>query len=194
MHEDYTSLLVIDCKTTLHEKKASNDPPNEIIRLDVALVDTDKNIITEHEIIHVKPVKNKITDYCVKCFGVTQRDVDTNGVSFSEVYRKMRIHYMLKDRQVASWTSYDTHSFNVQCKLSGLEVMLNPGNINLSRLFALMTATGESQEQALKYTETSITENSAYNVATIYCRMARGLRPLNNKQRIVQPAHSHSVN
>jgi inhibitor of KinA sporulation pathway (predicted exonuclease) len=191
---DYTTLLFLDCRSTAWEKPA--DQPagqhTEITRVDIAVVDTRKNQITEQEIFYVKPAKSTISAYCERLFGVKQSTVDAKGVPFEELYRYLRIHHMSRDRFWAGWGTYDKYVIDKQCKLLGLENLFTQLHHNVQHMFALMSGDKEATpdlEDALKYCEIASTDNYAFDIANIYTRMAKGLRPSPTKTRLVVPGH-----
>lgn len=194
---DFSTLLILDCKTTLWEntKEQPAGHTNDIICVDVAVVDTAKNEVIEHEIIYVKPKKSKVSPYCEKLFGLPQSKLDADGISFEQAYRRLRVHYMSRDRLWASWGRYEKYSLDKQCKLLGLENLFTTTHFDIQHLYSLMTGlTTESNcitiETAIKNTDLKYTDNNAYNAATLYMRMAKGLRPP-VKTRIVVPAHQY---
>ena len=194
---DFSTFLVLDVKTTLWE--TDKDKPagqnNEIIGVDVAVIDSVKNEVIEHEVIFVKPKKAKISAYCQKIYNISQTKLDTDGVSFEQAYRRLRIHYMSRDRLWGSWGRYDKYSLDKQCKLLNIEPLFVSSHIDIQHLYCLMTGSnddtgGVAIHQALKNVELKHTDNDAYNVASLYMRMAKGLRPT-VKTRIVVPAHQY---
>lgn len=190
---DYSTLLFVDCKTTIWEK-TSDQPPghtNEIIGVDIALVDTNKNQIIEQEITYIKPKKSKISHYCEKLFGIKQSQLDENGVPFADIYRRLRIHYMSRDRLWAGWGLYEKYTLDKQCKALELEGLFSQPHHNAQHLYALMTGATDSDNlptivQALKLCDLPSEENDAVNAANIYIKMAKGLRA-SNKTRILVP-------
>lgn len=193
---DYSTLFILDCKTTVWEHK-SHQPAgqvSEIINIDVAVVDTVKNQITEHEKIYIKPVKSKVSEYCEKSFGIKQSQLDEDGLSFQEAYRRLRIYYMSKDRLWASWGNYERIILDKQCKSFELETLLSYQGHDIQHLFCLMTGNeSPTINYALTYTETAPNSNTAVNIANIFIKMAKGLRPV-VKNRIVVPAQFNRAN
>ena len=188
---DYSTLLIVDCKTTAWEGKPPFGQTTELISLDVALIDTNKNQIVEQETTLIRPKKSKISAHCEKLFGISQKEIDEDGIEFSEVYRKLRIHYMSRDRLWASWNLYDKHAFGEQCKTLSLESLFIYPHLSIQHLYSMMighpAGTDEiSIDRAMQNCELQMTDNDAANVASIYMRMAKGLRPA-TKTRIVVP-------
>lgn len=198
MSMDYSTLLVLDCKYTLWEKPSAQPAgqSTEITRIDIALVDTIRNQITEKEVIYVKPTKSKISAYCEKIFKINQSTIDTEGIPFQEAYRRIRIHYMSRDRLWASWGQSKRYIFDKQCKNLQLEELFTQPHHNIQHMFALMTGSVDepSLENALKYIELKLTDNHATDIANIYLRMAKGLRPTVIKTRIVVPGQYEQQN
>jgi len=195
---DYTNLLIIDCKTTLWEKPA--DMPagqnTEIICVDIALVDTNKNQITDKEVVLVRPKQSKVSDYCEQLFGIKQSQLDACGVPFEEIYRKLRINYMSKDRLVANWGSYEKYAFDKQCRISGLENLFCYQFLNIQHLYSLMMGFCEKDapaalSTALKNSGITSTGNVAADVAGIYMLMAKGLRPAQKNKNILGTKFNH---
>lgn len=178
---DYSTFLVVDCKTTIWEKQA--DQPagqtNEIIGVNMALVDTAKNQISEQDIVYVKPRKSKISSYCERLFGITQSQIDEKGIAFEELYRKLRVHYMSRDRLWGSWGLFDRYALDKQCKTLELENLFSYPHVDIQHLYSMMTGKSEgvTSESVLKACDLTISDNSAANAAQIYMRMAKGLRP-----------------
>jgi len=196
---DFSTLLVLDCKTTIWEN-AKDQPAgqtNEIICVDVALVDTNKNEIVEHEIIYVKPKKSRVSLYCERLFGIPQYKLDANGISFDEAYRKLRVHYMSRDRLWASWGKYEKYTLDKQCKSLELDPLFTSTHLDIQHLYSLMMGAPAdviTLGEAIKQCDAKMTDNCAYDAASIYMRMAKGLRPT-VKTRIVVPTHlNRSVN
>jgi inhibitor of KinA sporulation pathway (predicted exonuclease) len=186
---DYSTLLFVDCKATIWEKEPPSGQTSELIGIDLAVVDTVKNQVIEHESVLIKTRKSKISNYCEKVFGINQSALDTNGITFHEAYRKIRIHYMSRDRVWASWGAFDKWAIEKQCKISDLESLFQHPHSNMQHMFCIMTGvvTDPSLDEALKYCDLSSTENRAYDCAQLFIRMAKGLRgPV--KTRIVVPS------
>lgn len=190
---DYTSLLIVGCKTTLWEKNADRPAghTDDIIALDVALVDTTKNIIAEYDSYLVRPKISKVSSYCEKIFGVKQSCLDKDGLPFEEVYRKLLIHYMSRDRLWGSWGMLEKHAIEKQCKALGFKNLLSQNHNNMYHLYSLMVGGPTdnnyiSIETAVKNCGITPNVNSAVNIANIFTRMARGLR-LPTKSRIIYP-------
>lgn len=175
---DYSSLLFLDCRMTLSDGQ-NNKFVNEVIRLDVALVDTAKNTVAEQEIIYVKPEKTKITANCIKHFGISQAQIDTMGVPFSEAYRRLRVHHMSRDRLWSDWGSLTRMILDKQCRSLNMESLFNQQYFNLRHIFSLMVgAPNEANlNDAVKYCSTPSFENRAVAVAHIYLQTAKGLKP-----------------
>ncbi len=196
---DFSTLLVIDCKTTLWEtaKEQPAGQTNDIICLDIALIDTVQNEIIEHEIIYVKPKKSKVSRFCESLFGIPQYKLDADGIAFEEAYRKLRVHYMSRDRFWASWGHYEKYVLDKQCKALELEPLFTTHCQDIKHLYGLMTGTRDESgimlNDAIKQCDLKLTENSAYNAASIFTRMAKGLRPI-IKTRIVVPSSQRNVN
>lgn len=195
---DYTTLLVLDCKTALWEtaKKRPFDQTNEIIAIDVAVVDTAKNSIIEQETVYVRPKKAKVSAYCESIFGITQNQLDISGIPFDEAYRKLRIHYMSRDRLWGSWGRLDQYTLDAQCKSIEIETLFTTSHLDLQHLSSLMIGlSGETKylslDEAIKYCELKRSKNDAVDAANIFMRMAKGLRPL--KTRIVVPTNHQTL-
>lgn len=188
---DYSSFLILDCKTTVWE--TSSDQPtgqiHEIINVDIALVDTGKQQIVDQERIIVKPHRSKISPFCEKVYGFSQEDVDSRGVSFEEAYRRIRIHYMSPDRLWGTWEPYDKYILEKQCKSSKLDFLFNHSNLNIQHLFALFTSVTREDgnppqlHDALRFTNIGVHKNDAVNAANLFLCMTKGLRP-NSKLKI----------
>lgn len=193
---DFTSLLIVDCKATIWEKPA--DQPagqtEEIIAIDIALIDTTRNQISERDSFIVKPKKSTISDYCYRLFGVSPTQAQ-QGVPFEDVYRKLRIHYMSPDRIWGTWSLYDKWALDHHLKHSNLEPLFKLKHHDLQKLYATMTGSTEEYltiQEALKLSGEPYNTNRAVSVANLWCRMAKGLRPLVSKSRLFTPNMFHS--
>jgi len=191
---DFSTLLVLDCKTTLWEN--TKDQPVgqsvEIICIDVALVNTTKNEVIEHEIIYVKPPKSKISPFCYGAFGISQAKLDADGIPFEQAYRRLRVHYMSRDRLWGSWGRCEKYALDKQCKALELEPLFITNHLDIQHLYSLMTGSKNETNcitlaDAATALELKTTINCAYDTAHVYMRMAKGLRP--TKTRIVVPAY-----
>lgn len=193
---DYSTLLFLDCKATLWEKEPPTGQTSEVIGVDVAIVDTVKNQMIEHESLLVKPRKSKVSNFCERVFGIKQSKLDSDGVTFPEAYRRIRIHYMSRDRLWASWGSYDKYIIEKQCKSMDLESLFAYPHTDIERLFYTMTGANDSPslENALKYCEISTSGNGAVDMANIYMRMAKGLRPPVKSRIIVSGKYNQASN
>jgi inhibitor of KinA sporulation pathway (predicted exonuclease) len=190
---DFTSLLIVDILTAVWEKPA--DMPagqaNDIIAADIVLVDTEKNQIIEKDSYLVKPKTSKISTHCEKLYGISQTHLDTLGVSFEEVYRRLRVHYMSRDRIWGSWGNLEKYALDKQCRQFELECLFTQTHLDIQRLYSIMTGfRGEyvSCIQALEKSFIESTSNRAVNIANIYMRMAKGLRQ-QPKSRIISPSN-----
>ena len=196
---DYTNLLILDCQMTLWdpEENKSNNTPLEIIKVDVALVDTAKGQVSEHETIYVKPIKAVITPYCENAYGISKATIEKEGVSFQEMYRRLRIHYMSRDRMWACWGTFDPYVLEKQSKALELEHLFYHQSTDIRELFSLMTgATNEPTcRTALKQIDQKPVNNNAINIATVFLAMTKGLRPPPTPvRRIVVPGHFSKSN
>jgi inhibitor of KinA sporulation pathway (predicted exonuclease) len=179
---DHSTLLVLDTKTTCWENSASQPAGQftEIIKIDVAYVNTKELTIIEEEEIYVLPKKSKISSYCEKAYGVSQDVLNKKGIAFPEAYRRLLIHYMSKDRFCAGWGLYDKHILERHSKSYELETLFGHPYQNILHMFALMT--GEDIEQlslrdALSRTGLQEHKNNAINVSNLFIKMAKGLKP-----------------
>lgn len=194
---DYSTLVFLDCKTTIWGK-ASDQPPGQtidIIAIDIATVDTANNKIVEEEKIFVKPEKSKVSQYCEEMFKISQSTLDNKGIPFIEAYRKLKIHYMLQDRLWAGWGTYEKYALDKQCRALKLDGLLSRPHHNIQHLYCLMTgqkiepSIGEAlQEIGIKYHN-----NDAVDIANIYLKMSKGLKS-SGKVRISIPANISILN
>ncbi len=195
---DYTTFLVVDAKTALWER-AVDCPPGqteEIIALDLALIDTNKLVFLDQDTILVKPAAAKISEYCYKATGIAQSDVD-RGIPFKEAYRKLRIDYMSRDRAWGSWGIYEKYAIDRQCKLMNIESPFKQPNDNIQRLYSQMIGLNTetnyiSLSQAMQFSDEIPSRNRAVNVANLFMRMAKGLRPARSKRVVYSPYFNHN--
>lgn len=182
---DYSTLLFIDCKITCWDDKKTQPAGqvSEIISIDVAIVNTIENKISETDIILVKPTHSKVSAACERKFGIKQYMLDNAGVSFEEAYRKLRIHYMSRDRMWAAWNRADKEILENQYKLfNNLEPLFVSKLQTIQHLYCMMSGTNIDSpnaylSKALQTMEIPVVSNNAVNVANIFIKMAKGLRP-----------------
>ena len=182
---DYTQVLVADTRTTMWEQ--SSDKPVgervEIICIDLALIDTEKQEIIEREKLIIKPVKSTISRYCQDWNKISQKMVDDHGISFEEAYRRLRVHFMSQDRFWATWGSSAMFNINSECrsrKLEGLNVYPCMDINHLFTLFSGKIIDGRPPHIADAFKHCAmdnVDSNNAVNIARIMLRMGWGCKP-----------------
>lgn len=181
---DYTTLLVYNTKSTCWADKTSQptDQKSEIFGIEVAIVNTVENKIIEHESILIKPKTSKISAYCENIYKIPQNEINKNGIPFEQAYRRLRVHYTSRDRISAAWNARERQDLTKQCEAAGLEsLFVNPFH-SIQGLYSLMLgADTETNEHmlgnALKRLDIKPSVNVAYDIACIFVKMAKGLRP-----------------
>lgn len=171
---------VIDIEATCWLGHPPPGEEHEIIEIGISTIKRHSLEIEKSTII-VKPIKSKISDFCVNLTGLTQSDVD-RGILFQEACFILRKQYQSRQRLWVSWGDYDRRQFERQCK-DELKVSypFGPSHINLKNLFSMMY--GHSKEfkviDALELLEIELEgrchsgKDDAYNIAKILVKMLK---------------------
>lgn len=186
---DYSQFLIIDTKNTcwknLVDKKQGERP--EIFALDIALIDTEKQTVIEQDSFLIETKNSNISPYCEMLYGISNRKLEEEGVSFEEAYRRLKIHYMSNDRIWGFWGNYSQYYLNAACKERKLDFLFDLPPVEIGFLFSIFS--GKCSEESAGSSPITIEDayehcgltynpknNAAAEVAKLVLRMGWGLK------------------
>ena len=150
-------ILCVDLEATCWDHtpgprgEGSFDPyVSEIIEVGVATLDTESPEIVKEQIL-IKPIASTVSQFCTDLTGLTQRELDTHGLSKSDAWDHMS-HIWKKGRYWCSWGNYDMKQLTIDSERFGLKMPFHPvWHNNVKTTFGLFFAGGKSDglEKAL---------------------------------------------
>ncbi len=132
-------VLVIDVESTCWElpEKPGRDEFSEVIEIGLAVVDTEKLVITHNEGILVRPQSSRVSKFCTKLTTLTQDQVD-KGITFQEAMKKLSNDFHSGDRTFISWGDYDRKMFERNCRDYNVHYPFGPRHMNLKNSFTIL--------------------------------------------------------
>jgi inhibitor of KinA sporulation pathway (predicted exonuclease) len=129
--------LIIDLEATCWEGyEAPPGQTNEIIEIGICVLNVPTREIGTCESLLVRPEASVISDFCTQLTGITQAQIDADGISFAEACHILETRYNSRNRLWASWGGYDHRMFIAQCKTRHIRYPFSDKHVNLKRLFA----------------------------------------------------------
>lgn len=175
---DFSELLVLDSKFTTWENSESKpaNQVNQTIKISIAHLDTAKAQIKEQEEIFILPSKSKVSKYCEEKTGISQAYLEKHGVPFEKAWRKLRIHYMSKDRLTAAYGASHRKILERDCKIAKLENLFSHPHYDIEDLYHLMVGSNSYIELSEAVRNCGLkwnVSNQAANVANLFLKMSK---------------------
>ena len=167
-------IVVVDLEATCW--KEGHQPvgqQQEIIEIGVAILHPSGEIVRQkdEERLLVNPGKSRISKYCTELTGITQTQV--NGrLGFGTVLGQFEAHWLTPGCTWASWGSWDTRMFEINCGFYGATYPFTGNYINVKDEFAVARR-GVGMGRALKELRMPLEgkhhqgNDDAYNIAKI---------------------------
>lgn len=130
-------LLVVDIEATCWENNPPEGEVNEIIEVGIVSIDMVKHVVERKEGILVKPQFSKVSPFCTQLTTLTQEQVDTEGVSFTEACHKLRKKYDSRNVAWASWGDYDRKQFERNAQLYKTQYPFSNSHLNIKTMFSI---------------------------------------------------------
>jgi inhibitor of KinA sporulation pathway (predicted exonuclease) len=118
------------CNCSGEIKNYTENVEREIIEIGLCLLNVKSLRRHSRRSIIVKPTTAKITEYCTKLTGITQKEVD-EGNSLEDACFVLKKEYSTKKRVWASWGNWDRQQMDLECDLLDIENPMNPRHINI---------------------------------------------------------------
>jgi inhibitor of KinA sporulation pathway (predicted exonuclease) len=133
-------ILVVDVEATCWSGSPPEGEESEIIEIGICTLDVVTGERLDKRSILVKPEHSKISEFCTQLTGLTQKQVNKNGVSFEKACALLEREYLARKRIWASYGDYDRTIFQRQCEARSIEYPFSTSHINVKSLFALFYA------------------------------------------------------
>ena len=154
MKKKLDRIIVIDVESTCWEdKKTASMHISEIIQIGVAALDVNTLTVVQQSNFMVKPIVSRISPFCTKLTGITQKDVDEKGIDFAEALEALSGDYEISERPWASYGDYDRNQFHRNCKARSVAYPFGDRHINIKTLVAsaMSWPSEEAMDVALKF-------------------------------------------
>lgn len=133
-------IIVVDVESTCWQGAPPDGQESEIIQIGVCTLDVVSGEPIDKRSILVRPTQSKVSEFCTQLTGLTQKQINHDGVSFAQACRLIAHDYHARERVWASYGDYDRTQFMRQCDQRGVEYPFSPSHINVKTLFALVHA------------------------------------------------------
>ena len=142
-------VLAIDFEATCWDHKPTYsletvvDPVSEIIEVGMAMLDTETGEIVREQHF-VKPIASEVSLFCTTLTGITQDQLDREGLSKVDAWDIMRRRGK-KSRYWTSWGFYDLRKLLDDSTLFGEKMPLSPTwHVNMKSAFGMLFLNGKS--------------------------------------------------
>lgn len=138
-----STVVVIDLEATCwFPRNANRGQPAEIIEVGIAKLHLEgRNYTVEKvESIYVQPRYSTVSEFCTDLTGITQAQLDREGVPFEQALERLRAHCQAPD-YLYSWASYgewDKDILERQCQSFGVRYPLSKTHFNIKALLNLL--------------------------------------------------------
>lgn len=175
---------IIDIEATCWEHNLKPpDEESEIIEIGISVLDIENLKIESTDSILVKPLKSKVSPFCVNLTTLTQEQVD-KGITFPEACKKLKKEYQSVNRVWASWGDYDRVQFERNSKMYQVKYPFGRRHFSIKTMFALFSGhTKESgMTEALDYFNLELEgtlhrgDDDSRNIAKICSKMLQKYR------------------
>jgi inhibitor of KinA sporulation pathway (predicted exonuclease) len=127
-------IAVVDVESTCWntpEEMAKN--VNEVIEIGWSILDNDKTTSSGHW--YIKPTHSKVSTFCQNLTGISQEQLDKNGISAKEAYSKLNALFSSVDAW-ASYGNYDKIMFTKMETMNQVKINMPAKHFNVRELFA----------------------------------------------------------
>lgn len=128
-------ILIVDLESTCWEFHPPPGEESDIIEIGVAHLDIQTLQTTKNWNVTVLPKRSKVSDFCTKLNGHTQKGLEMTGVSLTDAFDNL-IAEKSKLRPWASWGNYDRNKIEADCKFFGIRNPMSVRHLNVKTLFA----------------------------------------------------------
>jgi len=136
-------LNVVDVESTCWEKNSPNGMVGEIIEVGITPYHIRQGTVGERDSWMIKPEKSTVSEFCTSLTGITQEDVDEDGLPFAEVCDALRKEYKTNLRPWGSWGEYDRRMLNNEARAKKCGFPFSPYHLNIKLLFSLFFGLGK---------------------------------------------------
>ena len=145
------NFLVIDLEATCWEDSQYQKENSEIIEIGVALIDFSQRKVVDKAQYIIKPKKSKVSEYCTKLTGITQEQVDKEGIDLMRASKLIRKKFNPTHIGWGAWGDDKTMLTN-ECELKKAIFPFNDTYFDLGYLFTLKNGNNKkwNLEKALK--------------------------------------------
>lgn len=129
-------IVVVDIEATCW--KGYTAPPgqeNEIIEIGLCLLDPRAGTVSDKRSIMVKPIESEVSEFCTELTGITQQEVDEQGLAFETACAILERTYNTRNRLWASWGAFDRKLLALQCKRREVRYPFSKNHANLKQVF-----------------------------------------------------------
>ena len=131
------TVLIVDVESTCWERPNEQPPhqKNDIIEIGVVPLSLLNLTIGKAKNIIVKPTTSKVSKFCTRLTGLTQKEVDA-GMSFKDACKKLVSESDTQKIPWVSWTDYEPKQFKWQCAAEKVAYPFGAGHWSFSDTFA----------------------------------------------------------
>lgn len=182
---DQSIINIISVSTTCWDIFKDKKPTetSEIIEIGICTIDTSAVELLNHNTILIKPEKSKISKFCAKFTGITQKDIQ-DAMSFHNACSLLRTEFYSAERPWLSWSFAEKVLLDKQCKLSGEENPFSKLHIKFDTIFSILHGTNEhlSIQEACKFANVEYREylyrasELSRNVAELYYSIIEAIK------------------
>lgn len=178
-----TVINIIDCEATCNHGHSMENA--EVIEFGISVVDYKHFEIIKTSSIIVKPTTQSISNYCENLTGITQKQVDIDGITFSEACEILHKEYASTNRIWGSWGNFDKFVITDQCCRE--EVPYPFGHVthlNIKTLFRIFKGLNKEVDMAKALDMLNLYhigkhhsgELDSYNISCIFLDILRHIR------------------
>lgn len=134
---NYKDVLVVDVEATCWRGYPPKGQTNEIIEIGICRLNLETLKAEAKRSILVQPARSEISEFCTELTTLTQKQIDSEGISFKQACRILEDEYDSRRLVWGSYGDYDRDIFRRNCRDLGVHYPFSKRHINIKLLFAL---------------------------------------------------------
>lgn len=133
----YDKIAVVDVESTCWKGPPPKGQVSEIIEIGICLLDVKTHKVSDKKSILIKPIRSRVSEFCVELTTLTQELLDQKGIAFDTACQYLEDEFNTKKRVWASWGDYDRRMFETECSRNRIQYPFSKRHINAKVLFTL---------------------------------------------------------
>ncbi len=134
----YDHIIIVDLEATCWRKGETRGHFSEIIEIGLSRFCFDKLEPLDKKSILIRPSLSTVSTYCTELTGLTQRDLEDNGIPFRDACNIISKEYSPTHRLWAAWGEYDRKMFSKMCTIFECDFPFSKMYKNISHDFTLL--------------------------------------------------------